>query len=576
MPSPAPDIKCPSCGSAIQLDETLAGPVISRIKAEASEAIKKAKDEAEAKLDGAAKLETELATRERALAEREAGIETAVSKAIAAERLKIAAVERDNVVKELSPELEAARTKSKELQEKLTAAQTAELKLRQEKETVDQRAKDLELEVARKVDEQRKAIQEQASKDAEDLIALRLADKDKAIGELQTQAAAKELEAKKLEATIAAKERDLAEREASVQTAVSKAIAAERLKIAATERENVVKELSPELEAQRTKAKELQDKLTAAQAAELKLRQEKDAIDQRARDLELEVARKIDEQRKAIQEQASKDAEEAARLKIAERDKTIADMQLKLEEAQRKATQGSQQLQGEVLELDFEAVLRQMFPTDFIEPVKSGTRGGDILQRVLGQMSRSVGTMFWETKRAQSWGGEWAAKAKQDAAEAKAEVAIIVSEVLPKGLIDFGPIDGVWCVKPSHAVVLGLALRQGIISCAEARQAATGRETKRDLLYNYMIGPEFRATLEGIALPFRELHDELMAEKRATLARWKRQEKRIERVLASVASLEGDLQGIAGKDMPQLPGFGSDDSGDSIQRPTTGMLESDS
>ncbi len=132
---------------------------------------------------------------------------------------------------------------------------------------------------------------------------------------------------------------------------------------------------------------------------------------------------------------------------------------------------------------------------------------------------------------------------------------MIVSEILPKSVRDFGFYDGVWCATPTHAVVLAQAIRQGIIATADARQGAQGRETKRDLLYDYMVGPEFRATVEGIALPFRELQDELMTEKRATQARWKRQEKRIERVLTSIASLQGDLQGIAGNEMLQLPGF---------------------
>ncbi len=384
------------------------------------------------------------------------------------------------------------------------------------------------------------------------------------IKQASEEADAKVLKAEGLGAALATKERELAEKEATIQTQVNQALAVERQKIAATERENARKEIAPEIEAERAKTKDIQEKLTIAQKAELQLRQEKDAIDQRANDLELEVARKVDEQRQAIHEQANKDAEEAARLKIAEKDKTISDMQIKLEEAQRKATQGSQQLQGEVLEIDFESTLRLSFPQDTIEPVKTGARGGDILQRVLGEMGRPVGTMFWETKRAQTWGGDWTTKAKQDAAEAKAEIATIVSEILPKGVHDFGFHDGVWCVKPSHAVMLGLAIRQGIISTADMRQGALGRETKTERLYSYMIGPEFRATLEGIALPFRELHDELLTEKRATLSRWRRQERRIERVLTSVATLQGDLQGIAGNEMPQLPGFQLESPDDSV------------
>lgn len=374
------------------------------------------------------------------------------------------------------------------------------------------------------------------------------------------EASKREAEAKLKELTLketamSSKEKELAEREASIKNAVNQAIAAERLLIAQTERENARKELAPEIEAEKKRASDLAERLETSQKAELALRQQRDELEQRAKALDLEVARKIDDQRKAIQEQAAKDADEKAKLRLAEKDKTIADMQLKLEEAQRKATQGSQQMQGEVLELDFEATLRQFFPQDTIESVKAGARGGDVLQRVLGEMGKAVGTIFWETKRTQSWGGDWTAKAKQDALNVKAELAIIVSDILPKGIQDFGLYEGVWTVRPSHAVVLGVALRHGIITTADARQGAIGKETKMERLYAYMIGQEFRATLEGIALPFRELHDELVAEKRATLSRWKRQERRIERVLSSVASLQGDLQGIAGSEMPELPGF---------------------
>jgi hypothetical protein len=564
------DIKCPNCGELIDFNETLTAPVISRIKAEADETVRTAKEVANAKVLMVTALEATLVARERELADKEASVQTVINQKLATERLKIAATERENALKELSPEIEAERDRVKELQEKLTATQTAELQLRQQKDAIDQRGKDLELEVARKVDEQRRAIHEQVSKDAEAVIAQRLVEKDNAILELKDAAAAKTTLATSLAATLAAKERELVEKEASVQTVINQTLATERLKIAATERENALKELSPEIEAERDRVKELQEKLTATQTAELQLRQQKDAIDQRGKDLELEVARKVDAQRRTIHEQVSKDAEEATKLKIAERDKTIADMQVKLEEAQRKATQGSQQLQGEVLETDFEGTLRQMFPQDTIDPVKTGLRGGDILQHVFGGMGRAVGTMLWEAKRAQAWSGDWTTKAKQDAADAKAEVAIIVSEVLPKGLRDFGLHERVWCVKPTHAVMLGVAIRQGIISTSEARQSSLGRETKKEMLYAYMIGPDFRATIEGIALPFNELHDELMAEKRATLARWKRQEKRIERVLLSIASFQGDLQGIAGSEMPQLPGFGPD--GRALEDPGTPIV----
>ena len=356
-------------------------------------------------------------------------------------------------------------------------------------------------------------------------------------------------------AQAAAQLKEAADLRASIETEVNQRLAAERLTSQAQEREALRKELAPEIEAERQRAKELEAKLTQAQQAELALRKEKNDLERRAREMDLEVARKVDEQRKSIAEGAQKAAAEAMTIRLAEKDKTIADMQAKLEEAQRKGAQGSQQLQGEVLELDFESALRQAFLQDEIEPVKTGQRGGDVLQHVLGQLGRPLGTVFWEVKRTQSWGGDWAAKASHDARAAGAEVVVIVSDVLPRGIEHFGPHEGVWVTKPAYATVLGAALRQGLIQTVEARGAAEGRETKMERLYAYMTGPEFRATIEGIAQPFIELKGLLETEKRTTLTRWKRQERNLERVLQNVANLQGDLRAIAGAEMPELPEF---------------------
>lgn len=352
---------------------------------------------------------------------------------------------------------------------------------------------------------------------------------------------------------------ELDEKEASLAASIAKGVADARAKIAEEERENARKELAPELKAQEARMAELQEQLNRAQTAELALRKEKTDLDERVKALDLEVARKVDDQRKEIQEKAMQEADEKNKLKFADYDKIILDMRTKLAEADRKAAQKSQQLQGEVLEVDFEDKLRHDFPQDTIMPVKPGVRGGDILQSVMGEMGKPIGTIFWEFKRTLSWSNEWIVKAKKDATDAKAEVAMIVSENLPKGSSDFGVQDGVWFTRPACAVVLAVALRQGLVNTAEARKNATGKAAKAERLYEYMMGPDFRAMLEGIALPFLAMRTELAKERTTTTNRWKRQERRIEQVLLSVAGLRGDLQGIGGMELAQLPAFDDDD-----------------
>lgn len=390
------------------------------------------------------------------------------------------------------------------------------------------------------------------------LIAQVKADAELRVRQSEDALSSRQQEIQAQEVVLAARARQLSEQEANIAAKVNQRLADERIQIQDEARKMVRAELAPEVEADRSRLKNLQRELEQAQKAELALRNDKLALEARENALELEVARKIDEQRSALKEQAEKVADDKARQRLAEKDKLIERLNEQARELQRKAEVGSQQLQGDVLEIDFEAGLKHAFPQDLVEPVKAGARGGDIFQKVLGNMGRPIGTVLWETKRAQAWGADWCSKAKSDAAAAKAEIVVIVSDVLPRGLCDFGPQDGVWVVRPSHAVALAIALRNGLMATAEARQSAVGRETKEQRLYTYLTGPDFRAVIEGIALPFQELTTELDSEKRTTLARWKRQERRIERVLSSVAGFQGDLTGIAGSEMPELPGFEAD------------------
>ncbi len=143
-----------------------------------------------------------------------------------------------------------------------------------------------------------------------------------------------------------------------------------------------------------------------------------------------------------------------------EKDQTIASMQKKIEELKRKAEQGSQQLQGEVQELELENLLRAKFPFDTIEPVPKGEFGGDVLQRVVSPGGQPSGTILWESKRTKNWSDGWLAKLREDQRAAKAEIAVLVSQALPKGVETFDVVDGVWVTSPRAALPVATVLRQ--------------------------------------------------------------------------------------------------------------------
>ena len=320
----------------------------------------------------------------------------------------------------------------------------------------------------------------------------------------------------------------------------------EKAKIEAQESLNIkISDLNEQLE---EKTKNLKE----AQRQELELRKRQRELVEKEEKLELELSRKIDAERQKIIQKTSKEFEETHRLKDAEKDKQLDDMKKQIDELKRKSEQGSQQMQGEVLELELEESLKEEFPFDVIEPVAKGVKGGDIIQTVKTQSGRICGKILWETKRTKNWSDSWIQKLKDDQRDAKADLAILVSETLPKGFHHFRLISGVWVTDILSAVSLALALRVVLIQVARERETQVGKKEKMEIAYNYLTGQEFRNRVEAIVESFTAMKADLEAERRAMLKIWAKREKQIERVISNAAGMHGDLQEIAGSSLPTI------------------------
>lgn len=217
--------------------------------------------------------------------------------------------------------------------------------------------------------------------------------------------------------------------------------------------------------------------------------------------------------------------------------------------------QGSQQLQGEVQELELESILRAKFPRDTIEPVPKGQHGGDALHRVLGSLGQVCGTILWESKRTKNWSDGWLAKLREDQRAAKAEIAIIVSQVLPKGVESFDHIDGVWVTHPKCAIPVAIALRHSLTELAAARQAGEGQQTKMEMVYQYLTGPRFRHRIQAIVEKFGDMQEDLDKERKFLIKQFAKREEQIREVIDATAGMYGDLQGIAGKTLEEIEGL---------------------
>jgi hypothetical protein len=368
---------------------------------------------------------------------------------------------------------------------------------------------------------------------------------------------------------IARKEESLREREEAVSKAkqaiddqVAEKLLLERAKIVTEESKKAKQALQTDIDQKARELAELQEvltqrdvKLAEAQKAQADLIRQKRELDDAKRELELTVEKRVQDGLSVTREQAKKEAEEGLKLKVMEKEQTIASMQTQIEELKRRAEQGSQQLQGEVQELELEALLRAKFPRDTIEPVAKGEFGGDALQRVIGPLGQVCGTILWESKRTKNWSDGWLVKLRDDQRTAKADIAIIVSQTLPKDVESFDLVDGIWVTNAKSVFSLAVALRHSLIELASARQALEGQQTKTEMVYQYLTGPRFRHRVEAIVEAFSSMQEDLDREKKAITKQWAKREEQIERVMQATVGMYGDLQAIAGKSFQEIEGL---------------------
>ncbi|MBR0831355.1 DUF2130 domain-containing protein [Bradyrhizobium manausense] len=290
-----------------------------------------------------------------------------------------------------------------------------------------------------------------------------------------------------------------------------------------------------------------------AHEIELRLRSERRAIEDRVKNVDLEIKRKVDLERREIETNLANRLEQTYQLRIADKDKALHDARKANEELSRKLLQGSQQSQGEVLELELEAELRTAFPGDQFDPVPIGMTGADIAHKVISRSGLVCGTIVWEAKRTKGWNDNWITKLKDDQLTMRAELAVLVTDKMPPDCRHFAQIDNVWVANPQCAVSLAVALRHQLAEVALARKSAIGRGEKLELLHTYLTGAEFRQRVEVIVETFTAMQIDLQEERRAFLRRCTRREKQLNRVIGSTAGLYGDLQGVLGASLGSIP-----------------------
>lgn len=493
MPAVEPTILCPECRAEIRLTESLAAPLVAATR-------KQYEDRIAAQSAEIAKREQGFREREEALSKAKADVEATIAEKLKAERDKLVA--------------DAAKR--------------------------DQAHKDREAALAKERESLDAAIEERLKGERDKLAA----------------------ETAKRDALLKVREAAIEKQKEAADTIIAEKLQAERTKLIAEEARKAKAAAADEL-AQNAKelaeTKEIlqknNEKLAEAQKAQAELVRKQRELDDAKREMDLTIETRVSESLGKTREQAKKEAEAASSLKLIEKETQIASMQQKIEELLKKAEQGSQQLQGEALELQLESILSRKFPIDVFEPVPKGEHGGDILHRVVGPGGSRCGTILWEAKRHKNWSDGWLPKLRDDQRAAKAEIAIIASAVLPKGIDSFDQVDGVWIVHPKCVLPVAMSLRHMLVEVSTARTAGEGQQTKMEMIYHYLTGSKFRLRVQAIVEAFTDMSEDLAKEKKAILKLWAKRDEQINRVMESTVGMYGELQGIAGKSLGEIDGL---------------------
>jgi hypothetical protein len=342
-----------------------------------------------------------------------------------------------------------------------------------------------------------------------------------------------------------------------LQTENQEAILADKLRLAKTQLEQeAIKKAAAEIELQvkflNAELTEKDKKLKESQEKELELLAERRKLKEERESLNLEVEKKLAGREKDIFEKAQKVEAEKSNMREQELKKQLEDQKKLIEEMDRKSKQGSMQLQGEVLELALEDLLRSSFPFDTVEEVAKGIKGADCVQHIKNNLGQACGKIIYESKRTKAFTNEWIEKLKHDMRAQQADIAVIVTETLPKDMDAFGFKDGVWICKFSDVKPLAFLLRDSLLKIHNALITQENKGDKMQLLYDYLTANEFRQHIEAVAEGFLALRKSIISEKMQMEKIWKEREKQLDKVLLNTTQFYGSIKGIAGNAVGDL------------------------
>ena len=351
---------------------------------------------------------------------------------------------------------------------------------------------------------------------------------------------------------------ELSQEKEDVDQLIQQKVKAQLLSREESIRKSIRKEIQEEKSLQ---LKELENELNAKSAQLIEHNQLKSKMARLSREFEekeaaihLKMEQQLTERLQNAKTSMKEELQVASFLQLKEKQTIIDQLKEKLEDAQRRASQGSMQLQGEAHELVLEDILREAHPTDTLDEIKKGQKGADCLQIVRTSKGVTVGQILYEAKNTKLWSPAFTKKLRQDNLVAKADLMVIVTKTMPKEAEGkYALIDGVWITTLANVRDLSLLLRYGLLKTHSIVVTQTNKKDKMSLLYGYLTSADFKATFESILEGFKQLQDSHIDEQLKMQLLWKRRAKHLEQVLMSTVDFYGSIKSIAGESIGEVP-----------------------
>ncbi|MDO8468189.1 MAG: DUF2130 domain-containing protein [Candidatus Peribacter sp.] len=371
-------------------------------------------------------------------------------------------------------------------------------------------------------------------------------------GEMAVQEKQKEADLLAREKEIKRQEEEVEKQKKNTNDVVQEKLASERVKLKQEAEREAEKKVQLELKDAQSQNEEMAKKLEETQKNELELRRKTRELEEKEKNADLELERRLAEERNQVFTKAKQASDEEHRLKELESEKQMDGLKKTIDELQRKSEQGSMQIQGEVQEEDLKASLQRAFPTDTFTDVPTGVRGADLIQTVVARNGTIAGTILWESKNTKHWGGDWLQKLKDDQVAAKTDLCGLISQCLPEGLVNFGSMENVWVSDYKCARDVAAVLRHHLIELTKLKGVQVGRDEKMEVIYSYLTSPQFNNRMQSIVGAFQSMKTQLDKEKIAIQRIWAKREKEMDRMIGNTVGMYGDLQGLMGAALPTI------------------------